>query len=216
MSLSTTVLIHDVRTRLAHALGYHDYPSNATAEPYLTFIYKRHIGFGALEEWLELFVEVVAHFGVNATSPVGGASIQALIDSLVISGFRSLFSDTTAGHRARIEHVEDTVMYILGLWTTMLGSFVFDGQSRRITSANAIFAGSVPPPKPPYAGNLRELILGSGLLPGGRMDSILDPKSDTAAKLMRLLNTAPSGPNVTSQSVFAPSASTEEHRLIRS
>ncbi|KAF2999698.1 hypothetical protein E8E13_002815 [Curvularia kusanoi] len=138
MSLNAAPTYRDVRTRLAHALGYHDYPANATAEPYLTYIYRRHVGAGALEEWLELFIEVVEYFdvGIKESNEDGNGTIQDLIDRLATSGFLNLFADTTAGQTARLIHVEDTVMYILGTWSTMLSSFVQQrNQSRKIVAA---------------------------------------------------------------------------------
>lgn len=187
---------HDVRTRLAHALGYHDYPANPTVEPYLTYIYRRHVGSGALEDWLELFIEVIEHFDVNAKGSGGGDSIQTLTDRLAASGFRGLFADTSAGHAARMEHVEDTVMYILGTWTTMLSSFVQQqNRSRKVIAAYRLCSESTSSAPDPYDNDLAGLLAGCELLPGGRWDRRHEFGHDTATKLiMMLLSSSPNAP----------------------
>jgi hypothetical protein len=188
MSLSTTNSLDDVRTRLAHALGYHDYPATATAKPYLTYIYKSHIGNGRLEEWLELFIEIIEHFDVKMKQSGGGDSIQALIDRLASSGFHDIFSDTSPGHPARVKHVEDTVMYILGIWTTMLSSFVQQrNQVRKVTAAYKTCSNGKVSPIEPYDENVAGLISGCELLPGGRWDYRPEFGKDAATKLMMLI-----------------------------
>jgi hypothetical protein len=171
MSLNITPTSRDVRTRLAQALGYDDYPANATAEPYLTYIYKRHVGTGALEEWLELFIDVVEYFDISIKGSSGNATIQVLIDRLAASGFLNLFTDTNAGQAARILHVEDTVMYILGTWSTMLTSFVQQrNQSRKVVAAYRMCVDPAATLVEPYENVLVGLVQGCELLPNGRWD----------------------------------------------
>ena len=181
--MSTTA--HDVRTRLAHALGYDDYPVNATAEPCLTYIYKRHVGNGTLEDWVELFIDVIQHFNVNAKGSGGGGSIQALIERLAASEFRGLFSDTSVGQTVRLEHIEDTVLYFFGTWTTMLGSFI---QQRawcsKVVAAYRIYSDSTVSAPDPYDNDLIGLLNGCELLPGGRWDRRYELGHDAAKKLM--------------------------------
>lgn len=207
MSLNHAASHDDLRTRLAHALGYHDYPSNATAEPYLTYIYKRHVGSGALDEWLELFIKVVDHFDDNAKGPRGVGSIQTLIDELAASGFQNLFTDTSAGHAARIEHVEDSVMYILGTWTTMLSSFVQRrNQSRKVVTAYRTYSNVALSVPEPLENDIAGLIAGCELLPGGRWDHRFEFGQDAATKLIMLLfgqaDTPASPTHLSLQSVY--------------
>lgn len=186
MSLKPPTPSGDSRTRLAHALGYYDYPSNATAEPYLSYIDKGHHG-EVLEDYRELFIAVIEHFDVPVKGSAGDDSIQALIDKFSLSGFRGVFKDTGAGDPMRREHVEDMVMCIIGTWTTMLSSFQHRCRSRKITAAYTMFSEGAPP-KNPYQENVAGLVLGSQLLPGGRWDHRMDVESDAAVKLMMLLS----------------------------
>lgn len=212
MSLNATPTLRDVRTRLAHALGYDDYPANATAEPYLTYIYKRHIGTGALEEWLELFIEVVEYFDTGLKGSSGNNTIQALIDRLAASGFLNLFMDTSAGQAARILHVEDTVMYILGTWSTMLTSFVQQrNQSRKVIAAYRMCSDPVVTLIEPYENDLAGLVQGCELLPNGRWDRRHDFGRDTAMKLIMMMlsnsSNAPASPMHMSFQSICPQAS---------
>lgn len=191
MSTST----QDVRTRLAHALGYHDFPANATAEPYLTYIRKRHVGSGPLDEWLELFIEVVEHFAIDidAKGSGDGDSIRALIEDLAAKSSHGVFADTNVGQAARIDHVEDNVMYILGTWTTMLSSFVQQRKrSRKVVTAYKLCSGSVITVPDPYDNNLAGLLAGCELLPGGRWDRGHEHRHDTATELrLMMLSSSP-------------------------
>jgi hypothetical protein len=197
MSLKATTPSDELRTRLAHALGYHDYPASATAEPYLTYIVKSY-GGEDVEDYLELFIAVVEHFKSGAAVTGGNDSIQALIDKLTLAGFRSVFVDTSAGDAMRRAHVEDIIMCIIGTWTTMLSSFQLKGRSRKVTAAYNIFANAVPSPKDPYEENVAGLILGSELCPGGQWDHRVDIGNDTTSKLVMLLSNATGATNQSS------------------
>lgn len=116
----------DSRTRLAHALGFDSYPSDSSVEPYLTYITNQHVGGESLDEWLELFIQVIQHFKLNAgnvNGPTAGDSIRLLIGGLALAGFGQLFADTNTGDPPRKTQVEDKVMYILGTWAMMRNSF---------------------------------------------------------------------------------------------
>jgi hypothetical protein len=188
MTLKTATPSDDVRTRLAHAVGFHDYPPNATAEPYLAYVIKS-CGGEDIEEYLELFVHITMHF----KSQTGGHdSIQALIDKLVLSGFRSVFQDTGSGDDMRKEHVEDVVMCIIGTWATMLSSFQNRCRQRKVIAAYGMFLDSSQPTVPPYDNNVAGLVIGSELLPGGRWDRRMDFEADAVLKVLTLLSNTPS------------------------
>ncbi|KAF2190138.1 hypothetical protein K469DRAFT_560576 [Zopfia rhizophila CBS 207.26] len=120
MASGLPISLSDLRIALAHAVGYPDYPGNDTAAPYLNYISNRHIGRGTLDEYLTLFLRVVEYFKDDTKQ----GSIQELLDEFAASDNEALFSDTKVGGRTRKEDVEDTVMYILGVWCVMLSSFV--------------------------------------------------------------------------------------------
>lgn len=197
MSLKAITPFVELRTRLAHALGYRDYPANATAEPYLTYVVKSY-GGEDVEDYLELFIAVIEHFKSRAAVAGGNDSIQALIDKLTVAGFRSVFVDTSPGDAMRRAHVEDTIMCIIGTWTTMLSSFQLKCRSRKVTAAYNIFANAVPSPKDPYEENVAGLVLGSELCPGGQWDHRVDIGNDTTSKLVMLLSNATGAANQSS------------------
>lgn len=196
MSLKTATSFNDVRTRLARILGFHDYPSIATGEPYMTYITKSYGGTNA-EDYLELFIAVISHFDADATVNAGDDSIQALIDKLTLSGFRGLFADTQDGDLLRREHVEDTVMCIIGIWTAMLTSFQNRCGSRRVTEAYKIFSDTSVAPTDALQENVAGLVAASELLPGGRWDKRTDSGSDAALRFLLLLSNTPT-PNQSS------------------
>lgn len=155
MSRRSTSTLDDLRTDLTQALGFDEH---ATAEPYLNYISNCHIGRGTLEAYLKLFIAVIEHFtrgSVDKFVAPRSDSIQVLLNKLVLSGFGDHFTDTTAGSSIRKEGVEDTVMYILGAWTTMTSSFLQIHGNRKVTTAIS----------KPYDQNLAGLIRGSGLIP---------------------------------------------------
>lgn len=193
MSLEFPTPSDGLRTRFAHALGFHEYPSKAIANPYLAYVIKTYSGED-IEGYLELFIEVVVHFESQAG---GDDSIQALMDKLSLSGFRDTFLDTSAESSLRKEHVEDTVMCIVGTWATMLSSFQLRCQSRKVTAAYNIFLDALYSSSTPYEENAASLIRRSELLPGGQWDHRMDFGSDAALKLMTLLSktTNPSIPS---------------------
>jgi hypothetical protein len=187
MSHKVTTPSDDLRTNLAHTLGFADYPANATAKPYLAYIVKTCCG--DIEDYLELFIVVIKHF---QTQTGGDDSIRALLDRLTLSGFRSVFADTSAGGVMRRQHVEDMIMCIAGTWTTMLSSFQLRCRTRKIIAAYSIFANAAALPRDPYEENIVGLIQGSELLPGGQWDHRKDLGSDAASKLISMLSNATS------------------------
>jgi hypothetical protein len=205
------------RTALVHALGYADYPDSSTAEPYLNYIANRHIGRESLEEYLGLFVRVIEHFSHSRPGP---ETIRALFDALVKSDDEAMFSDTKVGGAMRREHVEDTIMHIIGAWSMMLSSFVgLPNGIRKVTSAYGIRAQAAGEKTEAYDQTLAGLIRGSFLLPApgnvqlagpmGPEDEILH----TAIRLIALLNQAngTTGPtnNTPSGSVLLPNMTTK-------
>ncbi|KAF2825696.1 hypothetical protein CC86DRAFT_456116 [Ophiobolus disseminans] len=207
----------DSRIDLAYALGFPNYPTNPTAEPYLNYITNRYIGRGTVEGYLKLVVHVVQHFQVvdnDKSLPV--KSIQSLLDRLCTST-NEYFVDTNAGSQTRRDDVEDTVMYIIGVWTLLLSSFVhlpFAGGARKIALAYSIRAQetSAAPPCHPYEESVSGLIKGSGLLPGPGQWAL--PESNdkgadlqTAIQLMAMLKKAPTSSVVSAPSLISSASS---------
>lgn len=216
MSLNSNKSSIDDRTRLAHALGFSDYPTNTTSEPYLNYILRQYAGSQSIEDYIDLFIEVLEHFetGLSANGAIAAPTVQTLIDKFALSGFRDVFADTVAGDPRRREHVEDTVMCIIGTWTTMLSSFQHKNRSRKVLAAYSMFADATTSqtatpttlpamtPTPlslqtaPYDESVAGLITGSGLLPGGQWDHRMSFESDATLKLLSLML---STPNVSSR-----------------
>jgi hypothetical protein len=226
MPFSSKISPVDDRTRLAHALGFSDYPANTTAVPYLNYILKQYTG-NDMEDYIELFIEVLEYFrtGASANGTPTVHTIQTLIDKFALSGFRDVFADTVAGDPRRREHVEDTVMCIVGTWSTMLSSFQHKNRSRKVVAAYGIFADSttsqaampttLPVAQPtlnpvtiaPYNESVAGLITGSGLLPGGQWDHRINFESDATTKLIALMLNASNCPNRTPlQNLLAPTS----------
>lgn len=191
-----------VRIALAHAVGYSDYPGSLTAEPYLNYIENHHINRGTLQEYLRLFIRVVEHFSRNSRGNGRRTQLncmKALLDKLVDSEDEELFVDTKAGSKMRKEDVEDTLMYIMGVWSTMLSSFVqLPNGVRKVLVAYNNMMGTNGESRAHYEESLAGLIQGSSLLPSARGSA--DPHATspddeivrTAMKLITLLSTSKS------------------------
>jgi len=227
MSLSSSKSSVDDRTRLAHALGFSEYPTNSTAEPYLNYILKQYAGSQTIEDYIELFIEVLEHFrpGAVAKGAPAAPTVQTLIEKFASTGFRDVFADTVAGDPRRKEHVEDTVMCIIGTWTTMLSSFQHKNRSRRVVAAYSLFADatttqatpstsqstttSASPSVPvlPYDNSVAGLVAGSGLLPGGQWDYRTNVDSDATVRMIALVLSASNSPHRNSlQNLLSPSS----------
>ncbi|EAT82472.2 hypothetical protein SNOG_10137 [Parastagonospora nodorum SN15] len=156
-----------LRIELAHALGFPEYLVTAASdpEPYLNYIANRNLGRGTLEGFLELVIQVVEYLNQGNDDSISAPSIQGLLDDLATSPSQ-YFSDTQARTRSRRDDVEDTVMYIIGIWTMLLSSFVHlpvAGGARKITLAYTIRAqekGSTLG-NSPYEGGVSSLVTGS-------------------------------------------------------
>jgi len=197
-----------LRTALAHALGYADYPSSSTAEPYLNYIANRHIGRGTLEEYLGLFIRVVEHFAS------GQETIRALLDALVDAEDEDMFADTKAGGAMRRDDVEDTVMYIMGAWSMMLTSFVgLPNGVRKITTAYGIRVHAGVKKPEVHEQSLGGLIRGSSLLPApgnAQLVGFEEPDDEivrTAMRLVALLSQASGTTGATNAMGSIPSSS---------
>lgn len=173
-----------LRIDLAHALGFQSYPDLSTAEPYLNYIYNRNI-LAEEQEYIRLLVRAIEHFKANGT-------IQALFDQLVASESEEIFLETYPGSTARKENVTDIIMYIIGVRTMMLGSFVqLPTRARKIIQA---YSAQRTGKDNPYEETLAALVRGSGLLPMVGVRDGLQPANDedevvrTARKLISLLS----------------------------
>ncbi|PSN66442.1 hypothetical protein BS50DRAFT_455653, partial [Corynespora cassiicola Philippines] len=114
----------NLRIRLAHALGYADYPTNLVAEPYLRYLSNRHLRRGTRDQYIKLFIRVVEYFHTNSLSEPTPLSIRSLLDTIEARNSEELYTETRNGDMERKEYVEDAVMYIMGAWSMMLSSFV--------------------------------------------------------------------------------------------
>jgi hypothetical protein len=177
-----------IRTDLAHALGFPEYPTTA-AEPYLNYIANRYIGRGTLEGYMKLVIHIVEHFKPEDDDSAPGKSIQGLLDTLATSS-NGYFPDTKTGSQTRREDVEDTVLYIIGTWSLLLSSFVhlpLAGGARKIALAYILRAQetSSPPRSHPYEEDVSGLVNGSGLLPTAGQWGLLE-SSDSDANRMKV------------------------------
>jgi hypothetical protein len=143
-----------MRLTLAHAVGFPDYPASLVADPYLNYIYNQKISSMTLENYVTLFVTITQHFCSDTTAgeakdgdpwarprPV---SIRSLMNGLITARNNAKNNATSAdtgstkcrehvGYPVRYilgEDVESTVLYILGVWTTMLSSFAFSSNEK--------------------------------------------------------------------------------------
>ncbi|KAF1996765.1 hypothetical protein P154DRAFT_579546 [Amniculicola lignicola CBS 123094] len=193
--------LNPLEADLAQALGY---PDNSIARPHINYISNRHIGI--LDHYLALFVRVIAHFdddGTTSNATQKSDSIQALLDELVASQRDEMFNDTEPGSKMRKEEVEDTVMYILGVWTMLQTSFVqLPNSSRRIVMAYRNKLSEQGTPGTGLDDNLASLVKGSGLLPApGHWIEETHPDDEllrTAMKLVTLLSDSKNSNNATS------------------
>ncbi|OAG03833.1 uncharacterized protein CC84DRAFT_1197442 [Paraphaeosphaeria sporulosa] len=227
MSLSSNKSSIGDRVRLAHALGFNDYPTNSTAEPYLNYIQKQYAGSETIEVYIDLFIEVIEHFrpGAVANGTPIVPTVRTLTEKYALSGFRDVFADTLAGDPRRKEHVEDTVMCIIGTWTMMLSSFQYKNRSRKVVAAYSIFTDatisqtttpitpssttSTPPSVvvAPYDNSVAGLIAGSGLLPGGQWDHRISVENDATMRMIALMfNAADASNRSPLQTLLSPSS----------
>lgn len=148
-----------LRTDLARALGFPNYPHDAAAEPYLNYLMNRCIGEGTTDAHIELLITVVRYFeGAQSGSPAK-RSVQGLLD---------VISASAAYAQRNREDIEDIVLYVIGTWALFLSSFVHlpmaGGLSKVMATYNLRSHGS-PCGRQPYGDDLAGLIVGSGLLP---------------------------------------------------
>jgi hypothetical protein len=159
---------------------------------------KQPAGSETIEDYTELFIEVLEHFqpGASANGTPTAPTVQTLIDKFALSAFRDIFTDTVAKDPRRKEHIEDTVMCIIEAWTTMLSSFHYKNRSRKVVAAYSIFADATTSQTAtpttltattptllsvttaPYDNSVAGLIAGSGLLPGGQWDHRMSFEGD--------------------------------------
>jgi hypothetical protein len=118
-------------------LGFHDYPDNSLAEPYLNYIANKHHNSDTLQEYLDLFTKVVREF---STSKSFGTTIQACINKNFDS-HDALFEETKA-EAPRRELVTDTVLNIIGVWITARSYFIKSGGYRQVELVYSLRRGS--------------------------------------------------------------------------
>lgn len=178
----------ELRIQLAYALGFLQYPTSASPdpEPYLNYITNRYVGRGTLEVYLKLVIHVIEYFKVEGDADARPTkTIQSLIDDLA-NGSNESFRDTQAGSPTRRDVVEDTVMYVIGIWTLLMSSFVhlpIAGGARKITLAYNVRAQETSSTlrNHPYDQTVSSLLTGSGLLPAGQWDLPLSGHDSTVA-----------------------------------
>lgn len=144
-----------LRIRLAHALGFPNYPNDDTVEPYINYLLNQHDARGT-PEYEDLLITIVQYF--HGPQPLGSMkrSIEGLLHSLSI-------------HPNTQWHEEDTVVRAIGSCTLLLSSFTdlptVAGKLRMVTASyNLRMHGSLLGGQP-YFESLAELVAGSGLLP---------------------------------------------------
>ncbi|KAI4617658.1 uncharacterized protein J4E87_008294 [Alternaria ethzedia] len=144
-----------LRIRLAHALGFPNYPNDDTVEPYINYLLNQHDARGT-PEYEDLLITIVQYF--HGPQPLGSMkrSIEGLLHSL-------------SNHPNTQWHEEDTVVRAIGSCTLLLSSFTdlptVAGKLRMVTASyNLRMHGSLLGGQP-YFESLAELVAGSGLLP---------------------------------------------------
>ena len=168
------------RETLAHTLGFHDYPTNATAAPYMNYIVNQHRGRDKLESYLRLFTFVVNFFCKGTIDEDGNrvpATISGLVDHLVAQTSHEMFQDTGEDRATRVAVVEDNVMCIIGVWTMMLSSFeLLPNGLRKIGVAyNAQVQAAPRDTRHHYEETVASLVKRSRLVPGcGRWGETMD------------------------------------------
>lgn len=183
----------NLRIRLAHALGYADYPTNLVAEPYLRYLSNRHLRRGTRDQCIKLFIRVVEYFHTNSLSEPIPLSIRSLLDTIEARNSEELYTETRNGDMERKEYVEDAVMYIMGAWSMMLSSFVqLPTRARKVVTLYNVREGEGCTSA--YDENFSSLVTKAGLLPS--RDQIMDTDEvevedevvQTAMKLVSLLS----------------------------
>lgn len=160
--------LDSLRIELAHALGFPDYPTDTTADPYLNYITNEWVGKGTLNGHIRLLIGIVRYFQDGYPTV---RSIQGFLDIISTSSDDEYFADTKVGSQTRREIVEDTVLCTIGVWAMMLSSFrllpVAGGRVRRVALAYSLRAQttSSSPGCQPCSESVSGLIRGSGLLP---------------------------------------------------
>ena len=144
-----------LRIRLAHALGFPNYPNDDTVEPYINYLLNQHDARGT-PEYEDLLITIVQYF--HGPQPLGSMKrgIEQLLQSL-------------STHPNTQWHEEDTVVRAIGSCTLLLSSFTdlptVAGKLRMVTASyNLRMHGSLLGGQP-YFESLAELVAGSGLLP---------------------------------------------------
>lgn len=198
------------RTILAHELGFTEYPKTNSADPYLNYIENRLFEDGSLAEYLDLFTKVVKHFQDSAraqgTAPtpqqppvLDPNSIHAYIDVLCASSTEPLFAKSAEGSVERKELVTDTVLYILGVWVSMLSYFVtLPGGYRQIQLAYCLKQGRSAANSVDVAlvETLPDLLKKTGLLPSSAdgKDLVQSNGSDLDRIIQTMLPLIPANP----------------------
>ena len=159
VKLVKLIMVGNVREALAQSLGFHDFPDNDLAEPYLNYIENQHHNSETLQEYLSLFTKVVREFSTTIGSK---ATIQTCINE-VFDSQDALFEETKA-EGPRRELITDIILDIIGVWITARSYFIKSGGYRQIELAYSLRRGSSNHPallEEPLPG----LIRGSGLIP---------------------------------------------------
>ncbi len=173
------------RIELAHSLGFAEYPADPVAAPYLNYIENRRRGLGTSDDYLDLFRRVVLFFQdptetpgtqneddrrgrTRATLPNKCApqpTIRTFISMLSRAAAEPLFASAPVNSTFREELIADTIIYILGVWTMMLGCFVqLPAGHRQVEVAYCIRQGEAES-RIALEETPEGLLRGSGLLP---------------------------------------------------
>lgn len=136
-SLDFVIMTNNVRIRLAHSLGFVDYPHSSLAAPYLNYIANGHHDSDTLQEYLDFFSKVVRDFSANGSCVM---TIQAYINDR-FDAQDKLF-DAIKAEGPRREHITDTLLNILGTWIMTRSYFVKSGGIRQVELACLLRRGS--------------------------------------------------------------------------
>jgi hypothetical protein len=150
---------------LAKALGFSQYPTSMTAQPYLQHIISKCNNSDRVKDFLWLFSEIVAPTNLALPAQtLPRRSIATIINTFEADAGNRYFLGRVAP--TRLTYVTNTVFLILGLWSMM--EMNFDSQTHLLRPIIWAFNARVNnqlPAVDPLTRSFPELVEASGLIP---------------------------------------------------
>ncbi|KAK8029915.1 hypothetical protein PG993_011206 [Apiospora rasikravindrae] len=156
------------------AIGYKPgRQSIATLDPYLRWIKSSSPGMRKIEDYLNLFIDVVCHFRKGGDQ--FHHAIRTYINEIANAETNHYyFHDTSPGSAERQTSVEDTILIIIGVWTLMRPYFVpVQGHQKRVVLSFCLKSGTPYSEVKAFEQSPSELIRSCGLLPNADESAVL-------------------------------------------